>query len=88
MREFPCLYEKSKKEYKDKNVVENAWKQVAEKLEFLRDGKKNFCISIGKILIVLKQNQSKDFVIFERLNQIISLQNFDRSLHSVSLGFL
>ena len=88
MREFPCLYEKSKKEYKDKNVVENAWKQVAEKLEFLSDGKKNFFISIGKIRIVLKQNQSKDFVIFERLNQIISLQNFDRSLHSVSLGFL
>ena len=67
--------------------MENAWKQVAEKLEFLRDGKKNFFISIGKILIVLKQDQSKD-VIFERLNQIISLQNFDRSLHSVSLGFL
>ena len=23
VREFPCLYDKSKKEYKDKNVVEN-----------------------------------------------------------------
>ena len=30
----PCLYDKSKKEYKDKNVVENTWKQVAEKLNF------------------------------------------------------
>ena len=23
VREFPCLYDKSKKEYKDKNVVKN-----------------------------------------------------------------
>ena len=43
VREFPCLYDKSKKEYKDENVVENAWKQVAEKLEFLSDGKKHSC---------------------------------------------
>ena len=26
VQEFPCFYDKSKKEYKDKNVVENAWK--------------------------------------------------------------
>ena len=43
VREFPCLYDKSKKEYKDKNVKENAWKQVAEKLKFLSDGKKSSC---------------------------------------------
>ena len=30
VREFPCLYDKSKKEYKYENVVKNAWKQVAE----------------------------------------------------------
>ena len=39
VRQFPCLYDKSKKEYKDKNVVENAWKDVAKSLEFLPDGK-------------------------------------------------
>ena len=43
VREFHCLYDKSKKEYKDKNIVENAWELVAEKLEFLSDGKKNSC---------------------------------------------
>ena len=43
MREFPCLKDKSKNECKDKNMVENAWKQVSEKLEFLSDGKKNYC---------------------------------------------
>ena len=43
VREFSCLYDKSKKEYKGKNVVENAWKQVVEKLEFLSDDKKNSC---------------------------------------------
>ena len=43
VREFLCLCDKSKKEYKDKNVVKNAWKQVAEKLNFLSDVKKNSC---------------------------------------------
>ena len=43
VREFPCLYDKSKKEYKGKNVVVNAWKQVAKKLEFSSDSKKKSC---------------------------------------------
>ena len=25
---FPCLYDKSKREYKDENIVMNAWKEV------------------------------------------------------------
>ena len=28
VRTFPCLYDKSKKDYKYKNVVQNAWKEV------------------------------------------------------------
>ena len=36
---FPCLYGKSKKEYKDKNVVQNAWKEVADQLDFIENGK-------------------------------------------------
>ena len=35
VRTFPCLYGKSKKEYKDKNVVQNAWKEVADQLDFI-----------------------------------------------------
>ena len=31
IRKYPCLYDKSKKEYKDKNVTENAWKEVADR---------------------------------------------------------
>ena len=42
VRQFPCLYDKSKKEYKDKNVVENAWKNVAQNLDFIPDGKARF----------------------------------------------
>ena len=30
VRKYPCLYDKSRKEYKDKTVVENAWKEVAD----------------------------------------------------------
>ena len=36
---YPCLYDLSKKEYKDKNVCENAWELVIEKLEFIENGK-------------------------------------------------
>ena len=38
IRRYPCLYDKSKKEYKDKNVVANAWREVADQLEFTSDG--------------------------------------------------
>ena len=50
---------KSKKEYKDKNVVKNAWKQVAEKLEFLSDRKKKLIpfILIRQIRNFSKRNQ-------------------------------
>ena len=39
VRTYPCLYDKSKKECKDKNVCENAWEKVIEKLEFIENGK-------------------------------------------------
>jgi len=29
------LYDKSKKEYKDKGVTTNAWKEVADQLDFI-----------------------------------------------------
>ena len=39
VRTYLCLYDKNKKEYKDKNVCENAWTKVIEKLEFIENGK-------------------------------------------------
>ena len=38
IRKYPCLYDKSKKEYKDKIVTANAWKEVADELDFINDG--------------------------------------------------
>ena len=38
IRKYPCLYDKSKKEYKDKNVMENTWKEVADQLDFIQNG--------------------------------------------------
>ena len=32
--EYPCLYDKAKKDYKDKIVTENASKEVADQLIF------------------------------------------------------
>ena len=34
IREFPALYNKNEKSYKDKNVVQNAWAKVIEKCSF------------------------------------------------------
>ena len=39
VRTFPCLYDKSKKEYKDKNVVQNAWKEVVDQPDFIENSK-------------------------------------------------
>lgn len=38
VRKYPCLYDKSKKEYKDKIVTANAWKEVADQLDFINNG--------------------------------------------------
>ena len=38
IRKYPCLYHDSKKEYKDKNVMEKAWKEVADQLDFIQNG--------------------------------------------------
>ena len=39
VRLYPCLYDKAKNEYKDKVVTENAWKEVADQLNFIENGK-------------------------------------------------
>lgn len=39
IREYHILYDKSQKGYKEKVAVENAWKQVAEALDFMESGK-------------------------------------------------
>ena len=36
---FPCLYDKTTKGHKERDVLINAWNSVAEKLDFVEDGK-------------------------------------------------
>ena len=40
VKSFPCLYDKTKKGCKEKDVVTNAWNSVANQLDFIEDGKK------------------------------------------------
>ena len=35
---YPYLYDKNCKEHRENDVVENAWKKVAEELHFIGDG--------------------------------------------------
>ena len=36
---YPCLFDKADKGYKERDCVENAWQEVAQKLSFLETGK-------------------------------------------------
>ena len=38
LKEFPVLYDKVAKGYKEKDAVNNAWRSVAETLDFDEDG--------------------------------------------------
>ena len=38
IRNYPCLYDKSEKSYKERDVNKNAWSKVAEELNFLQNG--------------------------------------------------
>ena len=38
IRNYPCIYDKSEKLYKERNVSRYALSKVAEKLDFLRNG--------------------------------------------------
>ena len=38
VRSYPCLYDKSSKSYKEKDVIKNAWTKIAEQLDFIEDG--------------------------------------------------
>ena len=37
-RKYPCLYDKSSKSYKEKDVIKYAWTKIAEELDFIEDG--------------------------------------------------
>ena len=45
VQDYPCLFDKSEKEYKDWDVVRNAWES---KLDFVENGQ---CILVSVIFI-------------------------------------
>lgn len=44
VRDYPILYNKACKGYKEKVAVENAWREVSDGLEFIENGKKRHFI--------------------------------------------
>ena len=46
VKNFPCIFDKANQAYKQKDVVINAWNEVAKSLEFVESGKLlNFILS-------------------------------------------
>lgn len=39
VKKFPVLYDKEVKGYKDKHIVATGWSQVAERLDFIENGR-------------------------------------------------
>jgi len=39
IRSYPALYNKSHKGYKERDAISNAWKEVADGLDFIENGK-------------------------------------------------
>ena len=39
VRQYPVIFDKSHKGYKEKEVEENAWQEIASALDFLSTGK-------------------------------------------------
>lgn len=39
VKQFTCLYDKTTVGYREKDVVSNAWKSVADQLDFAENGK-------------------------------------------------
>ena len=50
VKEYPCLFDKTDKGYKEKDCVANAWKEVADSLEFTENGE-NFNFVFCLILL-------------------------------------
>ena len=50
VKEYPCLFDKTDKGYKEKDCVANAWKEVADSLEFTENGE-NFNFVLRLILL-------------------------------------
>ena len=44
VRLYPPLYDKSDKGYKERHVVMKAWNKVAERLNFVEDGRPTFLL--------------------------------------------
>ena len=38
VKQFPCIFDKCDKGYKEKDCVSNAWNSVADSLEFIENG--------------------------------------------------
>lgn len=40
IKDYPILYDKSQKGYKERDAVNNAWRDVADGLDFIDSGKR------------------------------------------------
>ena len=46
VKQFPVLYDKTVKGYKEKDIVKNAWDNVAESLDFVENSKNILYLSL------------------------------------------
>ena len=53
VRCYPVLYDKSMKEFKDKNMKQNAWKKVAESVAGITSGRRSTMSSPKRLMFIV-----------------------------------
>ena len=72
VRNFPVLYDKSKKGYKERDAVQNAWTEVARSLDFIEnwDHAKKFIRKFQKA--VLEKKKCTIYNLFFKFSRLIA----------------
>ena len=87
VRCYPVLYDKSRKEFKDKNIKENAWKKVAESVAGITSGRRSTISSPKRLMftVIAKYPELDSVMKLSEGNFILRLE-LARSTNCVSLN--
>ena len=51
VRNYPVIYDKQMRDHKDRNVVNNAWKEIVNLSSMLRYARSHFCPQLSQIIL-------------------------------------
>ena len=87
VRNFPVLYDKSKKGYKERDAVNNAWTEVARSLDFIEnwDDAKNLFKNVKKWYLKKRKLQYTPFSLHFLGSSLLSVKTTRLKIYIVSM---